>query len=282
MGVQTVNVIDENNSTTTPLAGGATFTGTGTDVTGYASVTVQLYADVDSAAGGMKFQCSIDNTNWDDSNDFTLDVSESDVRRFQVPVTAKFFRIVYTNGAGAQSAFRVQTILHELPVQGSVHRLGDNESTDRSCTLVKAGLIGYDGTEWVPVSVSSAGSLPGSADNSEATLLASAARTATTNSADQENLAWRGCHVLINVTVDGGGTLTPKIQGKDSISGNYYDLLVGEDIDSTGLTVIKIYPGIAQIEDNAARDILPKTWRVSIVHADANSMTYSVSANLVV
>jgi hypothetical protein len=136
------NIVDSNNSTTTPLSGGATFTGTGTDVSGYASVAITLYADVDSAASGMQFQFSTDNSNWDDSHDFMMDVSESDTRRFQFPVTAQYFRVVYTNGAGAQAAFRVQTILHTDNILTSIHRVGNTITTDRSAQLVKAVISG--------------------------------------------------------------------------------------------------------------------------------------------
>ena len=61
----------------------------------------------------MRFQFSTDNTNWDDDYIFTYDESvNGTARRFQFPVTAKYFRVNYTNGSVAQTHFRVQTILH--------------------------------------------------------------------------------------------------------------------------------------------------------------------------
>lgn len=135
------SVADANNSTTTPLGGGATYTGTGTDLLGYAAVCVTIYADVDGATDGMAFQFSSDGTNWDDVYTFTMDVSASDTRRFQFPVTAQYFRVVYTNGAGAQSAFRVQTILHTANQLTSIHRLVSDMSPDRSAQVVKSVLF---------------------------------------------------------------------------------------------------------------------------------------------
>ena len=73
----------------------------------------------------------------------------------------------------------------------------------------------------------------------------------------------------------------PTIQGKDHLSGKYYDLLVGVAITAIGTTILKVYPGIMASANVAASDILPLTWRVQFVHADVDSITYSVSAMVV-
>lgn len=113
--------------------------------------------------------------------------------------------------------------------------------------------------------------------NLSGTLLASASRTAATvTSADQTNNNWRGIHLITNVSAYVGGNYTPKIQGKDPVSGNYYDILVGPPISATGMTVMKIYPGIAAVTSAAAADFLPRVWRVSISGASTPSMTFSV------
>jgi hypothetical protein len=135
------SVIDPNNSTEITLGGGGSFVpANGTDLLGYSTVCVTVFADVDSAASGMTFEFSMDDTNWDDMYAFTLDNSDSDTRRFQFPVTARYFRVNYTNGAGAQGAFRVQTILHTANQLTSIHRLADDMSPDRSAQVVKAAL----------------------------------------------------------------------------------------------------------------------------------------------
>jgi len=156
------NVVDSNNSTTTPLGAGAVFTGTGTDVTAYNSVTIQLFANQDSDANGMSFQFSPDNVNWDEQNDYNLEISISQTRRFQFPVTAKYFRLVYTNGGSAQTAFRVQTILHTSDVLTSIHRLDTGLTNDRSVTVTKsviAGETSAGGGAFVNVKVSPSGAL---------------------------------------------------------------------------------------------------------------------------
>lgn len=117
--------------------------------------------------------------------------------------------------------------------------------------------------------------------NLNSTLLASAARTATTASPDLTNFNARGAHIIINVSAITTSNLTVTIQGKDPISGVYYDLLVGVVITGTGITILKIYPGITAVANASASDILPRTFRVNCIKGDASSWTYSVAAVLV-
>ena len=118
--------------------------------------------------------------------------------------------------------------------------------------------------------------------NTNNTLLASAARTATTNSADATNYNAKGAHIIINVTAITTSSLTVTVQGKCPISGVYYDILVGAAITSTGITILKVFPGVAAVANGSASDILPRTFRVSCAKGDASSWTYSVAAALVV
>jgi len=124
------DLLSTKNSSAATLSSAAAFTGDGDDCIGYTAVTVQLFADQASAADGMKFQFSTNNSNWDDTYSFSM--TASDTRRFQFAVTARYFRVFYTNGGTNQGAFRVQTILHRQNVLTSIHRIVDDESTDRS------------------------------------------------------------------------------------------------------------------------------------------------------
>jgi len=113
------------------------------------------------------------------------------------------------------------------------------------------------------------------------TLFASAARTATASSDDQYS-SEPGLHLVIDVTaVAATPSVVPTIQGKDALSGKYYTILTGAAITATGTTVLKVYPGIEPLANGAASDVLPGTWRVTMTHADADSITYSVAAHLV-
>lgn len=109
--------------------------------------------------------------------------------------------------------------------------------------------------------------------------LASAARTATTNSADIVNTRGRGVAVLLNLTAfTTAADLTLKIQRKNA-DGTYTDILTGVSITATGKSTY-ILDAVAGAEaggfTKTAAAMLPQTWRVSVVHGNANSHTYSV------
>lgn len=118
--------------------------------------------------------------------------------------------------------------------------------------------------------------------NREMTLFASAARTASADSADQQNLYWRGAIIVIDVTASAA---TPSVvftvKGKSSLGSDYYTILASAAITGAGQTVLRIYPGLTAAANVTVSDILPRIWRVEAVHADADSITYSVSANYV-
>jgi len=157
------STVDSGNSSTSQLGNGGTFVGTGVDCIGYSAVAVTVHSDKDSATDGMKFQFSIDNTNWDDSYDWTMDVSSSSTRRFQFPVTARYFRVNYTNSSQATSDFRCQTILHRQNILTSIHRLKDDASADRSAQVVKSVILaqraGGASTDFIAVEADPGGNL---------------------------------------------------------------------------------------------------------------------------
>lgn len=135
------NSVDANNSSVGQLGNGVAFVGDGTDVSQYASVAITVHSDEDSAVDGMAFEFSQDNTNWDDSYAFNLEADSSQTRRFQFPVTAKYFRVNYTNGTETTTEFRVQTVLHRENILTSIHRVEDIVKEDRSAQLVKSVII---------------------------------------------------------------------------------------------------------------------------------------------
>ena len=116
--------------------------------------------------------------------------------------------------------------------------------------------------------------------NTVGTLLASAARTATTSSADQTNYNAKGIIVVFDVTsVPGTDTVQLKVQAKDPASGKYIDMVTGTAESAAGTYVYAVYPGIGDkntILDNYEELPLPRTWRVQVVHSAATSFTYSV------
>jgi hypothetical protein len=112
------------------------------------------------------------------------------------------------------------------------------------------------------------------------TILALAARTATTTTSDIVKTTERAVTFLLNVTVvPGVETLTAKIQGKDNL-GNYYDIVVGTASAATGIVLLKAGLGIASVANVAIGDMLPDLYRVVITHSAAGSFTYSLTRNI--
>lgn len=139
-----VLVSDSNNTTTTPLGIGATFTGTATDLlaNGNPHVVVTVFADQVSAADGLVLQFSQDGTNWrtgSTKHTFTLVASEE--RTFQFGPEAQFFRVVLTNGGVGQGTLSIETMLGRVPGHKTLHRVGDTVTADRSVELAKSILF---------------------------------------------------------------------------------------------------------------------------------------------
>lgn len=145
--IDLIGIVSIANSTTTPLAANATFTGTAEDVADYASITVQVFTDQASATGGLKPQYSIDGTNWDDGDAYSIAITPAgNGKYFSFPTQARYFRMVYTNGPTLQTAFRLQTIFRRAPVKASSHRIGDTMDDENDAELVKANMMARTAT----------------------------------------------------------------------------------------------------------------------------------------
>lgn len=114
------------------------------------------------------------------------------------------------------------------------------------------------------------------------TIYESAARTADPEIKDQANTTGRGLHLVIDVTaVTATPSVTFTIQGKDPVSGKVWTILASAAITAVGTTILKVYPGLTAAANAAANDVLPPTWNVKAVHGDADSITYTVTAQVV-
>lgn len=121
--------------------------------------------------------------------------------------------------------------------------------------------------------------------NVAVTLLTSAARTAETSSADQVNYNGRGLLVVVNVSsITSTPVLTPRLQIKDVISGNYMTVwTAAANIIATGMYAYLFTPGGAAGSFTEAVNLrVGRTFRFQMGVADADSATYSVSADVLV
>lgn len=113
------------------------------------------------------------------------------------------------------------------------------------------------------------------------TVFASTPRTASTNSSVFANYGHRGLHLVIDATASAD---TPSvvftIQGYSPLGDDYYTVLASAAVTGAATSVLRVYPGLTAANNLVANDVLPALWRVTAVHADSDSITYSVNAVL--
>ncbi len=106
-------LVSISNSSTTPLGSNAVFTGTNEDISLYNAIEVYAYSDKASATNGLQLEYSSDGANWDIIDSFS--VSASTPFYIQTIVKGQYFRVIYTNGAIAQTVFRLQIKYKSAP-----------------------------------------------------------------------------------------------------------------------------------------------------------------------
>jgi len=112
------------------------------------------------------------------------------------------------------------------------------------------------------------------------TILASAARTTTQTGADQTNDYRRGIRLVVDITAAGTGSITASIEAKDPTSGKYVTILASAALVTNQTKTLLVFPGAIAVANSVANDVLTPIWRVVITHNNANSITYSVGAQL--
>jgi hypothetical protein len=100
-----------SNNSTAVLGAGASFTGVYEEVLGYSSIALNIDSDL---VGTLEFQGSQDGTNQSFSLTRTFTKVSSGQNYVFIPTT-KYVRIKYTNTAGTQSYFRLQTVFKSTP-----------------------------------------------------------------------------------------------------------------------------------------------------------------------
>jgi hypothetical protein len=137
-----------------------------------------------------------------------------------------------------------------------------------------AGKMGFNGATWDRWR-----------NNAEGTLLASQARTEVAVSAGQTNYNARGVKVFINVTAKSDTpSIVVNIGETDFISGHSNYILASAAITdvTTYPVVLTVYPGATPVANLAVSQPLPRNWGIVVNHADADSITYSVSYSYIV
>jgi len=111
-------------------------------------------------------------------------------------------------------------------------------------------------------------------------ILASAARTATPTAVQQKTTSGPCLHIILDVTAV---VLTPSIvltvDAYDDVSDTWYNILTGAAVTTISNNVYKIGPGLTESANAIVADYLPDNLRYTVTHADADSITYSLSTN---
>lgn len=185
------------------------------------------------------------------------------------------------DGSGNVQALRTFTdgaqyviLVNTLDSSPSFNQAGAADGNSTTFVLQMAGAyqFQFNGTNWDRVR-----------NNANTTILASAARTATTNSADQTNHNGRRLLLAVNVSNAGTGSITPSLQIKDSISGNYVTVWTAAAAVTTVTTTTYYFAdGAATAAGDSFTEVrsiglASRDWRVVVTHNNANSITYSVS-----
>lgn len=139
-------LISTVNSSSATLASNGVFTGTSEDISQYSEVRVTVFSDVASATDGLQMQQSINGTNWDTLDVYSIPAGTS--KTFGVGSSSQFFRLVYTNGVTLQSSFRLQTTYKKLRTKPSSIRPQDARTNDNDMEEIVAYTSIYNGTSW--------------------------------------------------------------------------------------------------------------------------------------
>ena len=255
--IQDTTIVSIANSSSTPLLANATFTGTAEITNGYGIIYVNVYSDQASATDGLAIEQSIDGTNWEHDDKFTIPANNG--KTFSVNPHAKYFRVKYTNGIVNQASFRLQCILKTYGIT-SCHRIKDAIANDDDSVLVKSCITGIDDNgvfENVGVSLSNrlkVNSQPYTFAIAEGDVLNHTGLlkfgTRTTVAANTNSLVWEGTAALYtyltsaeqlkvssasanDTATTGTGARTLTIEGLD---GNFAEQT--ETIDMAGASVV--------------------------------------------
>ena len=107
-------------------------------------------------------------------------------------------------------------------------------------------------------------------------IFASAARTAT-SSATIVSAQASGVFYINVTAVSATPSVVFTIAGVDPISSATYTILASAAITGTGLTVLRVSPHLTAAANMIAQDLLPQALNITATHADADSITYSMS-----
>lgn len=142
-------IVSTANSTTAPVTSTLSFTGTGEEWKDFGSVVINVFTDAASGTDGLSIQQSSDNANWDIRDTYTISsMAAGGGKTFQVQPAARFGRVVYTQGAVNNGAFRLQTIYHPQMVKPTSQRAQDGYTNETDLEQTQDFNMVWNGATW--------------------------------------------------------------------------------------------------------------------------------------
>lgn len=101
------NRVDMNNNTTVALPANTNFTGAATDLSSFGAISLIVKTDAPSASKGFLIQYSPDGSDWHTGEAYT--VPSNSEKFYTPPVWSRYYRVVYSNGAVANTNFAIHS-----------------------------------------------------------------------------------------------------------------------------------------------------------------------------
>lgn len=131
--------IDAGNSTKTPLASSAVFTGAACEILDYSGIAILVGSDV---AGVLTVQYSPDAVDWYDGETYVILASAG--KFYTPPVQSAYYRLVYVNGGLPQTSFYIHSVLKAQSFKWSSHNITEMIKGEDDAILTKTVLTAED------------------------------------------------------------------------------------------------------------------------------------------
>lgn len=190
------------NSSTAVLGAGATFTGSSEDVTQYSTISIFVIASHASATDGLVIEQSVNGTNWDNSDTYTISANSG--KTISVAAISNFFRIRYINGGTLQTSFRLSVKLHKSYMKPSSVKPQDARGNDNDMEEQISYQCNFNGSTWDRSRTSAKGVQPDNGQYAPVQAAKDSGRTPVTFTASNVTAPASGAAALISLTRQAG------------------------------------------------------------------------------
>jgi hypothetical protein len=274
-----------------------TITSTGASATGIVDVPCNgmtgAFVTVNGTFSGIvcAFEASTDGINWQSVITYRVDSTATTAYQnnvtFGTNATVQYYAIIggfqrfrlrataYTSGTANVNIMTCKFAQPIAPFQsgiGAPASLADGLANPNVGNVSAEDML-FNGTTWDRARA-----------NTNVTVDASSAKTATGNGATATNFDSTGAFIFVNVTAVSGTTPTLVAKVQHSFDGTTFTDLDATNaatasITTAGLYVIKVFPGIPTVAAGSCNSPLPRTWRLTwTIGGTTPSFTFSSTA----